>query len=92
MYLIKNKSDTKAVFSHFKPLAEKYFQLPLKVLYSDYGGEYDALKSYLSIEGIIHLTTPLHTPQHNGYYERRHRHIVETFLTLLTHSHMTLIY
>ena len=53
---------------------------------------FEGLKPYLSSEGITHLTTPPHTPQHNGYSERQHRHIVETFLTLLTHAHMPLQY
>ncbi|KAJ9566804.1 hypothetical protein OSB04_002770 [Centaurea solstitialis] len=57
-------------------------------LYSDNGGEYDSLKHYLSIAGVSRLTTPPHTPEHNGYSERRHRHIVETGLSLLAHASM----
>lgn len=86
------KSDTKHVFMRYKALVENVFQLPLKTPYSDNGEEYDALKSYLAFEGINHLTTPPYTPQHNGLFERRHRHIVETFLTLLTHAYMPLEY
>ncbi|CAL8165948.1 unnamed protein product [Prunus armeniaca] len=37
-----------------------------------------------------HLPTP--PPQHNGYAERRHRHIVETGLTLLHQASMPLLY
>lgn len=47
LYPLKQKSDTKAIFIRYKSLVEKYFQLPLKVLYSDNGGEFEALKSYL---------------------------------------------
>ncbi|CAL2268722.1 unnamed protein product [Prunus armeniaca] len=36
-----------------------------------------------------HLPTP---PQHNGYAERHHRHIVETGLTLLHQAFMPLLY
>ena len=40
--------------------------------------------------GITHLTSPLHTPEHNGISERKHRHIVETGLSLLSTAHMPL--
>ncbi|RVW92402.1 Retrovirus-related Pol polyprotein from transposon RE1 [Vitis vinifera] len=51
-----------------------------------------ALFSFLTINGVSHLTSPPHTPEHNGYSERRHRHIVETGLSLLTHASMPLSY
>ena len=50
------------------------------------------LDNFLSTNGISHLTTPPHTPEHNGLFERRHRHIVETGLSLLTHASMPLTY
>ncbi|KAK9200192.1 hypothetical protein WN944_015388 [Citrus x changshan-huyou] len=55
-------------------------------------GKYMALKDYLSLHGISHLTTPPHTLEHNGYSERRHRHIVETGLTLLSHALLPLTF
>ncbi|KAJ9560164.1 hypothetical protein OSB04_005324 [Centaurea solstitialis] len=74
-YPLKHKSDTKEVFIRFKALVEKYFEKSIKTIYSDNGGEYQALSTYLATVGISHLTTPPHTPEHNGYAERRHRHI-----------------
>jgi transposase InsO family protein len=65
---------------------ENYFSHKIITLYSDNGGEYMALQDYLSLHGIFHLTTPPHTPQHDGYFERRHHHIVEIGLTLLSHA------
>lgn len=44
------------------------------------------LRGLLSTAGISHMTSPPHTPEHNGISERKHRHIVETGLTLLTHD------
>ena len=69
-----------------KAIVEKYFNSTVKTLYSDNGGEYISLANFLSTNGISHFTTPPHTPEHNGYSERRHLHIVETGLALLTHA------
>ena len=46
------------------------------------------LSNYLATHGVSHLTTQPHTPEHNGYSKRRHRHIVETRLSLLSHASM----
>ncbi|WOH16446.1 hypothetical protein DCAR_0935999 [Daucus carota subsp. sativus] len=39
-----------------------------------------------------HLQSPPYTPQHIGTAERKHRHIVETSLTLLHHSSLPITY
>lgn len=44
------------------------------------------------LNGISHLTFPPHTPQHNEISERKHRHIVETGLTLLNQASIPLNY
>ena len=80
------------VFVCFKALVENQFKHQIVTFYSDNGGEYKALDQFLSTTGISHLTTPPHTPEHNGFFERRHRHIVETSLSLLTHASMPLTY
>ncbi|RVW13786.1 Retrovirus-related Pol polyprotein from transposon RE1 [Vitis vinifera] len=92
LYPLKRKSDTHDVFVRFKALVEKFFNRPIITLYSDNGGEYQALSSFLTINGVSHLTSPPHTPEHDGYSERHHRHIVETGLSLLTHASMPLSY
>ena len=69
---------------------EFFFNKQVIQLCTDNGGEYLALKIFLAHHGVSHLTTPLHTLEHNGYLERRHRHIVETGLTLLHHVSMSL--
>ncbi|BBH07832.1 transposable element gene [Prunus dulcis] len=91
-YPLKNKSDVKEVFIRFKAIVEKHFHSAIKTLYSDNGGEYISLTNFLSTNGISHLTTPPHTPEHNGYSERRHLHIVETGLALLTHASLPISY
>lgn len=71
---------------------DNYFQRKILILYTDNGGEFTALASFLATHGITHLTTPPHTPEHNSYAERRHRHIVETGLTLLHHASIPLTF
>ena len=84
LYLLKRKSDVFEVFRKFKVLVENQFRQKLRTLYMDNGGEYICLASFLSSNGISYMTNPPHTPEHNGVAERKHRHIVETGLTLLS--------
>ena len=89
-YPIKYKSDIFTIFPTFKNLVENYFKIKIISIYSDGGGKFQKLKPFLAKFGISHLMTPPHTPQHNGIAERRHRHIVETGLTLLHQSNLPL--
>lgn len=92
LFPLKAKSEVKMIFTQFKPLVENRFQTKIQNLYSDNGGEFLALRSFLASHGISHLTTPPHTPEHNGMSERKHRHIVETGLSLLSTAQMPLTY
>ncbi|KAM1666313.1 hypothetical protein ACFX1X_045967 [Malus domestica] len=89
---MKHKSDVFSIFTTFKALVENYFHTKIITFYSDGGGEYVKLKHFLSTNGITHLTTPPQTPEHNGVTERRHRHVVETGLTLLHQASLPLTY
>lgn len=86
LYPLNQKSHFKDTFTAFKSLVENRFQTKIGTLYSDNGGEYIALHGFLSSHGLSHLTTPPHTPEHNDISERKHRHVVETGLTLLCHA------
>ena len=92
LYPLKLKSQVKETFTAFKPLVENQFSTKIGTLYSDNSGKFIALRQLLTEAGISHLTSPPHTPEHNGVSERKHRHIVETGLTLLTHAHMPKTY
>lgn len=83
LYPIKYKSDVSKLFPQFKRLVEKYFNTSIISMFTDNGGEYQALIPLFQSMGISHYTTPPHTPEQNGIAERRHRHIVETGLALL---------
>ncbi|KAG8478357.1 hypothetical protein CXB51_028109 [Gossypium anomalum] len=49
-----------------------------------WGGEFRAFASVLAEQGIIHRLSCPHTSEQNGVAEWKHRHIVETGLTLPT--------
>lgn len=57
-YPMKKKSDVFYIFIHFKALVENLFNTKIIQLYTDNGGEYLALQSFLAHNGISHLTTP----------------------------------
>ncbi|WMV53686.1 hypothetical protein MTR67_047071 [Solanum verrucosum] len=62
----------------------------IKEVQTDNGTEFNLLKSHFLRNGIIHrLTCPYTSPQ-NGIVERKHRHIVETGLTLLAQASLPL--
>ncbi|CAL1403910.1 unnamed protein product [Linum trigynum] len=90
LYPLRRKSDVHQVFTTFKAMIENYFHTTVRRVYSDGGGEFQKLSSFFQLHGITHLLTPPHTPQHNGLAERKHRHIVETGLTLLHTAHLPL--
>lgn len=85
-YPLKQKSQVKEVFVAFKALVENHFQTKVRTLYTNNGGEFIALRQFLTEQGISHFTSPPHTPEHNGIPERKHRHIVETGFALLSHA------
>ena len=91
-YPMVTKSGVSTIFPLLKKVVENRFQKTIKTLYSDNGGEFIALKSYLSLHGISHYTTAPHTHQQNGVSERRHRHLVETGLTLLHDANLDFSY
>lgn len=91
-YPLKKKSDTYDVFLRFRALVENFFKRRIVQFFSDNGGEFEKLTPYLSSNGISHLTSPPHTPEHNGYAERRHLHIVETGLALLSHASLPITF
>ena len=71
-------------------LLKSFSRSIIKTIYFDGAGQYQSLNHYLSHHGIQHLKSPPHTPQHIGTEKRKHRHIVETALTLMCHNSIPL--
>jgi histone deacetylase 1/2 len=82
-YPLAAKSDVFTVFHRFQAQVERQFSLKIKSVQTDWGGEYQKLNTYIKTIGIHHRVICPHTHEQNGMVERRHRHIVETGLTLL---------
>ena len=73
---------------NFHQKVERQFNLKLLNFQSDWGGEFQAVSKYLTSCGIHHGLSCPHTPTQNGTTERKHRHIIETALSLLKKASM----
>ena len=71
---------------------EWYFNTTIKIVQSNWGGEYCSLHNFLQNYGITHRVSCLHTHQQNGVVERKHRHVEEIGLALLYHAKVPLQY
>ena len=90
LYLLKHKSDVLDIFKFVKATVETQLDSKIKVLRTDNGGEYTshAFKHFYSTQGLIHQFSCPYTPQQNGVAARKHRHIIECALTMLSHSQL----
>ncbi|KAJ9561084.1 hypothetical protein OSB04_006244 [Centaurea solstitialis] len=88
IFPFKLKSEVFQIFKNFMIMVERQFNTKLKHVQTDCGGEFRNLSSFFQSLGIIHRLSCPHTSEQNGIVERRHRHVVETGLTLLAHSHV----
>jgi hypothetical protein len=92
IYLLKSKSDAFPIFQQFRSMVELQFGFPLKAVQTDWGGEFRPFTKNLTDLGVSHRLICPHTHHQNGVVERKHRHIVELGLTLLSHASLPLPY
>jgi len=92
LFPIPAKSSVMQIFFSFQKLVECQFNCKIKSIQTGWGGEYRSLHTYFTNIGIQHRITYPHTSQQNESVERKHRHIIETGLSLLSHSHVPHIY
>ncbi|KAB2595380.1 hypothetical protein D8674_030830 [Pyrus ussuriensis x Pyrus communis] len=85
-----NKSDFFDTFVSFCSFVNTQFSTTVKILQSDGGGEYvnHRVHFFLKHQGILHHKSCPYTPQQNGLAERKHRHVIETTITLLQHAYL----
>uniref|UniRef100_A0A803NGJ8 Integrase catalytic domain-containing protein n=1 Tax=Cannabis sativa TaxID=3483 RepID=A0A803NGJ8_CANSA len=90
IYMLKNKFDAVKVFLNFKAEAELQLGVKLKCLQTDWGGEYRSFTPHLEQMGVIHRNSCPTTHEQNGLAKRKHRHIVEHGLALLSQANLPL--
>lgn len=86
IFPVINKSDIFQVFVNFYSFVATQFNISIKCLQTDGGSEYmsNKFQAFLASKGIIHSVSCPYTPQQNCLAERKHRHLVEIAITLLT--------
>lgn len=89
-YPLIRKSDIASIFSGFISMVENLCNAKSKYLQSGTGVKFigKGLQVLFAKLEIIHRLSCLGTPEQNGLAECKHRHTVETGLTLLAHSHL----
>nr|KYP50444.1 Retrovirus-related Pol polyprotein from transposon TNT 1-94 [Cajanus cajan] len=92
IYPLKQKSDVFQAFIQFRNLVENQFNKRIKTLQCDGGGEFKSLSKVLIKTGIQLRESCPYTSAQNGRAERKHRHVVESGLTLLAQAKMPLHY
>ena len=86
------KSDVITIFPTFLQQMANQFNITVNIIQSDGRGEFvnQSLQDYFVSNGIIHGLSCPSTPEQNGLVERRHRHIVDTSLTLMAYASIPL--
>ena len=92
LFPITTKSQALDIFITFKRQIENQLNLKIKAMQIDMGGEFKAFEPYLKKKGISQRHSCPYLHEQNCKVERKHRHIVETRLTLLAQAKMPLKY
>ena len=84
------KSQVATAISNFHSYVSTQFGVSIKTFRSDNGGEFinHYLSHLFSSFGILHQTSCPYTPEQNGSAERKHRHLMETTLTMLHQANL----
>ncbi|KAA0035483.1 retrotransposon protein, putative, Ty1-copia subclass [Cucumis melo var. makuwa] len=77
-------------FQKFKACVEKSLGQSIKSLQTDGGAEFKPFNHFLDQHGIEHRITCPYTSKQNDIVERKHRHIIEIGLTLLSQATLPL--
>jgi Reverse transcriptase (RNA-dependent DNA polymerase)/Integrase core domain len=84
VYLMKNKSETQSYLKTFCAMVKTQFDTQIKIIRSDNAPELisNEMQIFFRLNGIIHQTSCINTPQQNGIAERKHRHLLDVARSL----------
>lgn len=79
VYFLRSKSQVLDMFIEFKAYVENHTGEKIKTIRSDNGGEYCSREfdKFCKVNGILHQTSTVETPQQNGVAERMNRTLTE---------------
>nr|VVW53442.1 unnamed protein product [Nymphaea colorata] len=85
IHFMKHKSEVFRLFTQFQALVRNKYSSNIVHFQCDGGGEFisNEFTEYLLDNGITRQISCSHTPQQNGIAERKHRHIVESALSMM---------
>lgn len=73
-------------------MVSNQFNSSIKAVQSEWGVEFRPFSKFLTDHGIQHRLICPHTHHQNGVVERKHKHVVELGLTLLSQAKLPLHY
>jgi transposase InsO family protein len=91
---LKKKDDALPEFKKLVAMMENSKNSCVKEIVLDRGGEFvnHSFKAFTSERGILHIMSPLYTPEHNGFAERANRTIIEKTRCILMASNLPCTY
>ena len=89
VYLLKAKSEVVDLIPVFYNMIATQFNIPVKILRSDNGPEFNLFEFYKE-KGIIHQLSCVDTPQQNSIVERKHQHLLNVVRAIRFQSNASL--
>ena len=85
IFLLKQKSDVSIVIPDFHSMVQNQFGVQIKSFRTNNARDYfnQILSTYFQLQGILHDSSCVNTPQQNGVVERKNWHLLNTTRALL---------
>lgn len=92
IYFLKLKYEVSHFFNIQTSWWNSIFNRKIKALQTDWDGDFRSLATILRTNDITNRVYCLYTSKQNGVIERKHRHIIETGLTLSANAFLPLYF